>query len=98
MSPPGLARMSKADAVTKSPSRHVPTAAPRGLATCGWVVEAVMAESSQILCVGTEHAADAEAFVLLHPGILPSDQRIARRHLSSAELCDLNLKTGAVRP
>lgn len=51
----------------------------------------------RFFAVGTELAANAEESVLLCPGILRSDQRIAKRPLSSAELSDLRLKDGAVR-
>jgi len=69
-------------------------------AACGWVVEVIMPEwplDRRLFAVGVELAADAEESVLLYPGVLRSDQRVARRRLSSAELSDLRLRVAAVR-
>jgi hypothetical protein len=52
----------------------------------------------RFFAVGTELAENAEELVLLYPGILRSNQRIAKRLLSSVELFDLTLKIAAVRP
>ena len=73
------------------------------LAEHGWVVEVVLIAAdcqsdSRFFAVGTEQAAEAESAVLRYPGILPADERAARRRLSAQELLDIGLRTGAVRP
>jgi hypothetical protein len=52
----------------------------------------------RFFAVAASQAADAVELVLRYPGLEPSDQRVARRFLSSAELANLELKTEAVRP
>jgi hypothetical protein len=94
--------MPKANIIARITSTPAPAiAAPEGIAACGWVVEVIMPEwalDRRFFAVGTELAADAEESVLLYPGILPSDQRTARRCLSLTELSDLRLRVAAVRP
>jgi hypothetical protein len=93
--------MPKADTIIRASSQTEPAVVPQGFATSGWVVEVLMPEwplDRRFLAVGIKHPADAEATALLHPGILPSDQRIARRCLSPTELANLKLRAGAVRP
>ena len=70
-------------------------------AACGWVVEVIMPEwplDRRFFAVGTELAENAEESVLLYPGIFRSDQRIAKRRLSSVKLSYLKLRIAAVRP
>lgn len=94
--------MPKASIVTRNTSTQAPAiAVPEGAASCGWVVEVIMPEwplDRRFFAVGTELAANAEESVLLYLGILRSDQRIAKRRLSSVELSDLRLRVAAVRP
>jgi hypothetical protein len=73
------------------------------LAKAGWLVEVILPTmnnepDSRFLAVGVESAVEAEEAVLLFPGLLRTDVRIARRQLSSAEIASLNLRPGAVRP
>ena len=87
-------------------TRAIPTQVPaipvtKGFAAFGWVVEVIMPEwplDRRLFAVGMELAADAEESVLLYPGVSRSDQRVARRRLSSAELSNLRLRVAAVRP
>jgi len=84
--------------ITSTQAQAIP--APEGATACGWVVEVIMPERSldrRLFAVGTELAENAEELVLLCPGILRSDQRIAKRLLSSVELFDLRLKIAGVR-
>ena len=93
--------MPKAGIITRNTSTQaLAIAAPEGVAESGWVVEVIMPEwtlDRRFFAVGTELAADAEESVLLYPGILPSDQRIAKRRLSATEVSDLRLRVAAVR-
>ena len=93
--------MVKANIITRTiPTQALATAVADGLAACGWVVEVAMPEwpaDRRLFAVGMELAADAEEFVLLYPGILRSDQRVAKRRLSPVELSHLKLRIAAVR-
>lgn len=91
--------MPKANIMVTAQAQAIP--APEGAAACGWVVEVIMPEwplDRRFFAVGTELAANAEESVLLYPGIFRSDQRIAKRRLSSVELSYLKLRIAAVRP
>ena len=91
--------MPKANIITSITSTQSVSALER--AAAGWIVKVMMPEwplDQRFFAVGTELAADAEESVLLYPGILPSDQRIAMRRLSSAELSNLKLRVAAVCP
>jgi hypothetical protein len=94
--------MPKANIITRTaPTQFPKIAVPEGVATSGWVVEVIMPEwalDRRYFAVGTELAADAEESVLLYPGILRSDRRIATRRLSLDELSGLRLRVAAVRP
>ena len=93
--------MPNANTITSITSTRAPAvSAPEGAAG-GWVVEVIMPErplDRRFFAVGTVLAADAEEAVLLYPGVLRSDQRIAKRRLSSVELSYLKLRIAAVRP
>ena len=73
------------------------------VAESGWVIEVILTMAndrpeSRFFAVGVALAAEAEEAVLCFPGLLPEDQRIARRRLAPAEFARLELRTGAVRP
>jgi len=93
--------MAKPNIITRTiPKQTLAIAVADGFAAWGWVVEVTMPEwpaDRRLFAVGMELAADAEESVLLFPGILQSDQRVAKRRLSSVELSDLKLRVAAVR-
>jgi hypothetical protein len=95
--------MPNAVIITKGASPVATAAIAQEFAVSGWVVEVLLmpaghSPDSRFFAVGTPHAAEAAEAVLRYPGLMRSDRRIARRPLSPAELSELRLRTGAVRP
>jgi hypothetical protein len=71
------------------------------LAQHGWVVEVILIESgrtdSRLFAVAATTTLEAESLVLRFPGLLVSDNRIARRPLSIDDISNLKLRPGGVR-
>lgn len=89
-------RMTVANAATIVPvTRH-------DLARAGWIVEVRVQTAtsfeSRLFAVGISSAIQAETDVLRVPGLLHSDQRIAKQPLSINEIEALRLREGGVRP
>jgi hypothetical protein len=73
------------------------------LAGSGWVVEADLAKSGELpdrryFAVGLATAEEAVDAVLIYPGMLREDRRVAIRPLSPEEISSLKVRPHAVRP
>jgi hypothetical protein len=69
----------------------------------GWLVEVILPTArgeldSRFFAVGVESGKEAEEAVLVFPGLLRTDTRIARRRLFPKELSRLKLRSEGVRP
>jgi hypothetical protein len=94
--------MPKTAIITKSASTVATAAVAQEFTVSGWLVEVVLmparhSPDRRFFAIRTLHAAEAAEAVLRYPGLMRSDQRIARRPLSPAELSELRLSTDAVR-
>jgi hypothetical protein len=72
-------------------------------ATCGWVVEANLADAGEppdrrFFAVGLAEADEAVEAVLGCPGMARKDKRVAIRPLLPEEISSLKLRAQAVRP